>query len=742
MIYNSKFKYDIDFINRFKGFEWKFETDKDNSETKIYFRPFEDNRKQGAWFFNADESKPEDEHDEYTWDQEQPWLEYDAKNVEQWNSYHPDNLTRYLSAFTSFGTAISTISNVYIDTNPPKLKEWNKNSFTSINTNIKTVSLTIEEDSGIDMGCLTIRQADGTILYKSSRKVPSVSTEFIKAAPKLVSNRDLTNWTISFEIENLPAELLNENQLVLEVYDIAGNYVEIVCDNEWQDLTLDELSTLDPLRIEFYDKQPKNMIVEAGDTGSVWVDIYNPNKKFRIFDIFFELDESSVGTIDPATIDDSTYEEDGHVKFQVVGIDECGIVKVNAWLSTELNEEYDAFLKESTYAEAECGPWIVEDDEGRKYHFIPQTPKVVQNADFGEFVNYTELYLNTVYCGLDKNKRISALEKIARINNFNDINAIEEKYLYKYGNEKGNEIDLSIEEVNNFNIVSNDANETENYSIDLSKPMNLMINQKAASHDDAEYDDAIITYRNVLAALPFYNKLKGTRKGMQMMLRMFGLTCVLVNLWKNTTNNEYVSEDDLVFDNELANYFLTSRFNVNVTKINSDVKTFNDNIDTLAKLLISIKPINRILNKIVYLQEMKSNLFLNHFSVVSQTQSEQEQNIKIVYESNIDINKYSNTFNIESIYLPFSCSYMTFDESTTYDNAFAVLMNIFRHWDEYETKKISDKDMKNHTIDAVTKSENGIYLNFASSSIPESSIQTKKTVKINIKNKEIEFAIV
>ena len=51
---------------------------------------------------------------------------------------------------------------------------------------------------------------------------------------------------------------------------------------------------------------------------------------------------------------------------------------------------------------------------------------------YGAFVLFTELFLNTSQESLNNGNAISTLEKIARINNFNDIDRIENPLIQYY----------------------------------------------------------------------------------------------------------------------------------------------------------------------------------------------------------------------------------------------------------------------------------------------------------------------
>ena len=120
----------------------------------------------------------------------------------------------------------------------------------------------------------------------------------------------------------------------------------------------------------------------------------------------FGLTEQSIGAIDTNAIESNLEHNplDGLSKFIITSLKESGIVEVEAWVETGF-PEIDELIKERTYNTAICGPWVYG-DEGRKYHITPYVPKYLHGTEFADFMEFFQLYINTMYKGLDNNRNI------------------------------------------------------------------------------------------------------------------------------------------------------------------------------------------------------------------------------------------------------------------------------------------------------------------------------------------------
>lgn len=391
-----------------------------------------------------------------------------------------------------------------------------------------------------------------------------------------------------------------KGNIVVDVWDLAGNYTEYIEETQFDTIDIDDLNKLDKVQIRFYNFEPKTLFVSSNTNGSVRCNCQDPNISLWNYPVVAYLTESSIGQIDMSTYDFIEYKDPtevggynvltGQRDFKVHNIIEYGFVEVEAWVETG-NDKIDALIKERTYNTGRCGPWLI-DGGGRKYNIRRFVPSYLRNSDFGDFIEWFELFINTFYLGLDKKLNISGLEKIARIANFNDIDMIENALLQHYSNEFGNEIPF------NKDVIGNLTNTFNTFSF---------------GYRDEQEVYEIIKY--VLENLPNYNKFKGTNIGVYGSLKMFSLSCKIINLWVKKdepieTNPKFIEENAI---KDFTDLFQTGRFNIDV---NSQVsfKSINENLEYFVAIIQSIKPITKILNNIKYTVNADANVTLIRLS--------------------------------------------------------------------------------------------------------------------------------
>lgn len=414
--------------------------------------------------------------------------------------------------------------------------------------------------------------------------------------------------TIGEWIEVLEGDISNEpkkgiGNLSVLVYDLAGNVSRYNTEKEFWTIDVDDLDKIVPVQITFYDVEPSTYFVNDNVNGTVWCNTQDLCKPLWRFPVVAQTLETSVGSIDTSTYGPIEWSDPTKDKgvynvltgcriFKLHNIREHGFIEIEAWVQTG-NKKIDTLLKERTYNTGKCGPWIYE-DTGRKYDLLKYVPSYLRNSDFNDFIEWFQLYLNTMYTSLDKNRNISVLEKIARIGNFNDIDQIENHMLMHYEKEYANEFPFDKSAIQNVNKIFTNIN----WDV----------------KDEQEVNDTI---KYVLANLPTYNQYKGSKIGYSAALKMFGFTCKILNLWvhiKNTIeeNPNFIEEDRLL---NKASYFQTSRFNIEVQP-NSYFEVFNEHLDFFIDLIKSIKPITQILDSIKY-----TIIFNKELNIVNSTQT-------------------------------------------------------------------------------------------------------------------------
>ena len=618
--------------------------------------------------------------------------------TDEWDDKHPYNPTRYLRPGNSnYLTISNSVQNVTIDSTPPKfitdygteylslecaidgkIKEID-NKFIRFSKATRTIQLVFQDDVGLDKKQVAlyfgdeeikwgeIKELPENVLYYYDRtlekelKQPYVDNIFFnnpKSGQYQVNITLFESWgewddnsqkikenTIEHitdlgYLNDIEDDIkLNKNgtivkrhkylqgQLNLIVWDLAGNYSLYKIKSPFNTLSLNDLNELVPVNILFKDIEPSNYFLEEGVEGKIVTQVYDPNDVLWEYENVAKLLESSIGVIDKGSYDGDDNREhrplDGIREFIITHLTESGQVEVEAWVETGF-PEIDAYIKERTYNTAICGPWVYG-DEGRKYHITPYVPKYLHGTEFADFIEFFQLYINTMYQGMENKRNISALEKIARIGNFNDIARLEDSLVYHYANQFGNEFDFNVDSLQNVNLINDGSGFT--------------------TRDVKETFD-IIKY--VLEELPAYNQYKGTNTGIALGVQMFGFVCKVINIWVNRDveieqNPNFVEEDRLYsFDN----YFMTSRFDLELGGDNNTFQTFCENIDMFIDLIKSIKPITKILNYIKYTISSRKDFNLT-YNLQELIDDRPEQRFDLTWKFNKD--NLNGIYNIEKL---------------------------------------------------------------------------------------------
>lgn len=564
--------------------------------------------------------------------------------TDKWDKDHPYNLTRYLRpGDTRFMRITNTVQNVTIDTIPPEFVSDYGTEYLGLEGNYdgknrikdgekiryskrtRDIILEFKDDVGLDCKQFAIYVGDtlpdwgnvteltDNIIYYYDRKLDKALkqdyVDFISLQADTKGNYKInlqlnecwknftTDNTYSIldvlntgDVEEIELKIDDtikkrkkfiKSRLNLIVWDLAGNYSIYHIVRPFNILEIDDLNGLVPVNILFKDIEPENFYIEEGIEGKIVTQVYDPNYILWEYENVANLTENSIGLIDEGSYEAGDNRNhnplDGMREFIITHLTNSGYVEVEAWVETGI-PEIDELIKERTYNTAICGPWIFG-DEGRKYHITPYIPKYLQGTEFADFMEFFQLYINTMYQGMENKRNISGLEKIARIGNFNDIARLEDTLVYHYANQFGNEFDFDVESLQNVNLLFDGAGFT--------------------TKDVKETFDTI---KYVLEELPAYNRYKGTNTGIALAIQMFGFTCKVINVWVQRENEievnpNFIEEESL---NSMNDYFITSRFNLDVGANTNTFKTFCDNIDMFIDLIKSIKPITKILNLIKY----------------------------------------------------------------------------------------------------------------------------------------------
>ena len=332
----------------------------------------------------------------------------------------------------------SIIGDIIVDTKGPEFVSEDI-QYVIINSDRKC-SFTINSDTLIDVCQLRISCGD-EVLYKCTRSNPEHTIS--ESISKLSYNKTGNTYVLSFTLDkNYSVDKLNGNQLEIEVWDIAANKTEYKTNGKWDNITFDDSEKIQPLIIEFVDIYPTNMIVSKNIEGKVLVKVTNPNKFLWAYQPTVNLFNDSVGVVDESTL---TYHEDqGILIFYITHINKKGSINIETWIDVD-NNEIKEFVKNETYADATLGPFVF-DEEGRKYKFDSYVPEYLTDEMYKAFIKFTEDFLNTSQESLSTGNAISTLEKIARINNFNDPFRTETPLLSEYVKQFNIEVNPNLNE--------------------------------------------------------------------------------------------------------------------------------------------------------------------------------------------------------------------------------------------------------------------------------------------------------
>ena len=332
----------------------------------------------------------------------------------------------------------SIIGDIIVDTKGPEFVSEDI-QYVIINSDRKC-SFTINSDTLIDVCQLKISCGDDVLYYCARNETEHIISESIS---KLSYNKTGNTYVLSFTLDkDYSVDKLNENQLEIAVWDIAANKAEYKTNGKWDNITFDDDAKIQPLIIEFVDVYPTNMIVSKNIEGKVLVKVTNPNKFLWAYQPTVNLFNDSVGVVDESTL---TYHEDqGLLVFYITYINKKGNINIAAWIDVD-NNEIKEFVKNETYADATLGPFVF-DDAGRKYKFDSYVPEYLTDETYKAFIKFTEDFLNTSQESLSTGNAISTLEKIARINNFNDPFRTETPLLSEYVKQFNIEVNPNLNE--------------------------------------------------------------------------------------------------------------------------------------------------------------------------------------------------------------------------------------------------------------------------------------------------------
>lgn len=551
----------------------------------------------------------------------------------------------------------SSVKDVYIDKFAIQLISENI-QYTSVVKDHKCI-VKIRSKTPIDIQNICFSAGDPTdsdsiILYKVSRKEGLIYDEPAGTIRNISIKKELDEYEFTFYVnKDFDVDILTEKNLYMQIWNVAGNTFVYHTSSAWKTIQSNyDINALAQLKIVFLDPDPQNRIVYDKIEGSVKVEIYNTNEDFISIVPTFRLTEDSIGVIDPTTVG-YDYER-GILSFYVRPIRDTGYVHVEAWLDID-NTEIATALKNSSWAEGLDGEWFGA-SEGRLIKFPQNVPSYLKNDNYAAFAQMTQDFMNTMYSSLSNNKHIGILEKINRINNFNNIKTIETKLLETYKDEFNITIDPNLDVYKNF-LESKYVERTEESTKQIlvpntnsgDTPLTPMADSlepykdadwslenqtvkttfKNFVYQDITGDELYNFIKDIYKNIPYYNQLAGTYRGITFILDQLGLCTKLVEIWSDRNIKTNFDHDELKFREDELNavryiepdgaisiigrYYLTSRFDVDIMESGLTFERFNELSFNIVKLILSIKPIHRVLRKLTYVYVANTDLHFQYF---------------------------------------------------------------------------------------------------------------------------------
>lgn len=612
--------------------------------------------------------------------------EYPDQQLQNKGAYPSETI--FFDVDSDMFTLTAEVKNVYIDREPIIVTNEDVH-YTAVmedhKCSIKFKSMTPIDIKNIDISC------GQTTLFRVMRKENNfITTDYIY---DISIDKDTNIYTLTFYLDKnwvkKNEDYINENQIAVTIWNLAGNYYEYTTNGVW--LTIDsekDVNDLTKLKIKFIDPIPENRIVFINSPGQVTVEITNPNPDFYELMPKYTLTPDSVGSIDPKSI--SFDKDNGVLKFNVINITDTGYVIVEAWLEAS-NYALTGTLKNSTYAEGMDGEWIGS-TEGRLIKFGQNVPKYLKSDNYAAFAQMTQDFMNTMYTSLSNGKHIGILEKVARINNFNNVETIENPIVDEFKSNYNITIDPNLEVYKKF-LESKKSSETVQRTKTVVKNIDDETTNVSPMADGGDYDpdaeaDTIVTTETVTEILhntifsditgeellefvkdlykniPYYNQIAGTYRGIKFILNQLGLCVKLVEIWSSREiQTNFVHEERLVREDEInairtyipdntlaaiGRYYLTSRFDIDVMESGLTFTEFNEMAFNIVKLILSIKPIHRVLRKLVYIFVANTDIHFKYFLL-------DQQNTKYGYKNDSgkrvqQVKYYNYTWNLLDSY--------------------------------------------------------------------------------------------
>lgn len=336
----------------------------------------------------------------------------------------------------------------------------------------------------------------------------------------------------------------------IEVYDIAGNMGSFI--STGYIISAAPTDHIPPV-ISFFNSSPIDKRLTSASIGSVHVRVFD-NYSIAANPLNFTLSDESVGMIDESSI---VSINEKTVEFDIINIVESGYVILTA--------KDDA----GNITTASDGFWVSTCSDGKKINITNFLPSHLRESEMFDFMKFFEDFLNSMYYNKSTGCNISILEKINKLKDFKDIDALDSDYFQFFADHFGYEVNVNRESIGLF----------------------------STSGSEKEIDDYI---RLSLKNLPNFNRLKSSEDAISIMLFSFGVIADIVYLWTNDYDKNWKGESRYNNINVRAEipdtnppYYPTSHFKLAVN-YSQTPPNWISNFDKIIAIIDTIKPINTV----------------------------------------------------------------------------------------------------------------------------------------------------
>lgn len=270
---------------------------------------------------------------------------------------------------------------------------------------------------------------------------------------------------------------------------------------------------------------------------------------------------------------------------------------------------------------------------GDQVDIVQFLPPHLVNSATGSFVKAIEDYVNQMYeykkddksanrvnCTLSQNEyehRLSLLGKIKDLSNLHDAKKVDHELIGKLANLLGYDFGVATTEIMNMVAVLSNGGGGDDYSVNPDIETKLVDLLSPYNCGDDPVDKATEFVRQMLVELPYWFSIKGTDKLAKIFFWCFGLMMKWEYGWtkqySNSTDDWRYSERNDYINGYIPTSHARASFDLNESFKNENIVTWlnTQGLDRVVETLSSIKPINVVIDDVIFYLTMPHTLKVN-----------------------------------------------------------------------------------------------------------------------------------